>query len=102
MNSGEIQEEALRKKLEGEAGPVDWKVLRPHLLRDAVVVINSSLDLIEVGIHIACDDTEQVGRWISEGNIRKPLENEIASWEKEEEDLRALVIAPYVIVQQLH
>lgn len=90
----------LRKKFEIEIGPADWKTLRPHLLRDAVILVAPDLDLIDVGIKVAEDDKAAIVQWIRAGKLTKPTPREAAVWEKGETDPLAVIVSPFVLVQQ--
>ena len=91
--------EDLRTELEKMVGPVEWEVLKPHVGRDAVVVVNRQLDLVEVGEAIASDSTQAVSRWINEQLIIKPTAAQLADWNRENKQFLSLIVQPYVLVQ---
>ena len=91
--------EDLRVELEKTVGPVPWELLKPHAGRDAVVVVNAQLDLVEVGAAIAADSTKAVSRWINEQLIVKPTAEQLADWNRENKQLMSLIVQPYVLVQ---
>ncbi len=80
-------------------GPVPWEVLKPHVQRDAVVVVNEQLDLVEVGVAIASDQTQSVERWINEQLIHKPTAEQLVTWSNENKGFTSLIVQPYVLVQ---
>ncbi len=80
-------------------GPVPWEVLKPHVQRDAVVVVNEQLDLVEVGVAIASDQTQTVERWINKQLIHKPTAEQLATWSSESKSFASLIVQPYVLVQ---
>ncbi|MBE9535916.1 MAG: DUF2288 domain-containing protein [Proteobacteria bacterium] len=92
--------ESIREKLEGEIGPADWKVLKPHFLRGSIIMIAPDLDIIAVGVGIAIDDAVQIEAWMNGGKITKPSQTDADGWEKAGTELTALVIDPFVLVQQ--
>lgn len=78
---------------------LDW--LKPHIQRDVVVVVNSELDLLDVGIAIANDDTLSVQHWISEQLLHKPLPEQLADWNSDENKrFQALIVQPYILVKE--
>ncbi|PZO22069.1 MAG: DUF2288 domain-containing protein [Leptolyngbya foveolarum] len=91
--------EDLRAELEKMVGPVQWEVLKPHAGRDAVVVVNAQLDLVEVAEAIASDSTQAVSRWINEQLIVKPTAEQLADWNRENKQFMSLIVQPYVLVQ---
>lgn len=91
--------EELHAELKGMMGPVRWDWLKPHVQRDAVVVVNPNLDLATVGVAIANDNTQAVTRWINEQLILKPNSEQLALWSSENKRLTSLIVQPYVLVQ---
>jgi len=89
----------LRAELTSMMGPVPWELLKPHVQRDAVVVVHDQLDLVEVGVAIASNQTQPVERWISEQLIRKPTAEQLALWGSENKGFTSLIVQPYVLIQ---
>ena len=81
-------------------GPVQWEWLKPHVQRDAVVVVNEALNLAEVGVAIAGNNTQTVERWITEQLIAKPNAEQLAVWSSENKRFISLIVQPYVLVQE--
>ncbi|MEO0771352.1 MAG: DUF2288 domain-containing protein [Cyanobacteria bacterium J06649_4] len=81
-------------------GPVQWEWLKPHVQRDAVVVVNEALNLAEVGVAIASNNTQTVERWITEQLILKPNAEQLAVWSAEDKRFMSLIVQPYVLVQE--
>jgi hypothetical protein len=79
---------------------LDW--LKPQLQKDAVVIVHEGLDLVDVGMAIAQDDTLAVDRWINEQLITKPNNDHLAKWHQNpQQKFRAIIVQPYVLVQEL-
>lgn len=89
----------LRAELTNMTGPVEWEFLKPHVQRDAVVVVNPQLALEEVGVAIATDNTQAVERWINEQLILKPNPEQLVTWSNDNKSLLSLIVQPYVLVQ---
>lgn len=89
----------LRAELTSMMGPVPWELLKPHVQRDAVVVVHDRLDLVDVGMAIASNNTQAVERWINEQLIRKPTAEQLISWNSENRSFMSLIVQPYVLVQ---
>jgi hypothetical protein len=78
---------------------LDW--LKPHIQRDAVVVVHQQLDLVDVGVAIASDDVMSVQHWISEQLVHKPFAEQLADWNSNKtKRFQALIVQPYVLVQE--
>jgi hypothetical protein len=77
---------------------LDW--LQVHLKREVVVWVDTSLDLVDVGMAIAQDDSNIVRRWIEEQFLIKPDADRVAKW-RPDIRFRALIVQPYVLIQDL-
>ncbi len=93
-------EQDLRLELSEMVEPAEWRWLSPHSNRDAIVVVDPGLDLVDVGMAIATDNVASVQRWIGEQLIVKPSTDQLIQWEHDRtKRLKALIIQPYVLVQ---
>ncbi len=98
----DLQAQDLRQELTKMMGPVPWAVLEPHVKRDAVVVVNPDLDLVDVGVAIATDNTQAVARWINEQLIGKPTAKQLSQWNEGSAShwhFTSLIVQPYVLVK---
>lgn len=89
----------LHAELKSMVGPVQWEWLKPHVQRDAVVVVNPNLDLAAVGVAIATDNTQAVEHWITEQLIGKPNAEQLVTWSNHNQRFASLIVQPYVLVQ---
>lgn len=90
----------LREELSTMVDEAEWEWLMPHAERDALLVVDQNLDLLEVGMAIASDNVSSVQTWISQNLIHKPSAQETQIWESDRR-FKALIIQPYVLVQDL-
>ncbi|MBX3201754.1 MAG: DUF2288 domain-containing protein [Labilithrix sp.] len=91
----------MRESLAASMGPIEFSDIRAHLARDAVIVVDASLDLLEVGEAVARDDKERVGAWVERGLIGKPSLATIEAWSKTEGAAwTALVVQPFVLLRE--
>ncbi len=93
--------EDLRTELKEMTGPVQWEWLKPHVQRDAVIIVNSQLDLTEVGEALATDNTQAVKHWITEQLLVKPDAEQLTLWSSDNKRLNSLIVQPFVLVQDL-
>lgn len=90
----------LRTELAAMVDKAEWEWLIPHVQRDAVVVVDANLNLVDVGVAIADDNVNAVQRWISEQLIQKPTPEQLADWSSDRTHrFNALIVQPYVLVQ---
>ena len=102
MTSGESRYECgMGETLAASMGPIEFTDIRAHLARDAVIVVDASLDLLDVGEAVARDDKARVAGWIEAGLIGKPSLETIDAWSKIEGPAwTALVVQPFVLLRE--
>ncbi|MBW4520451.1 MAG: DUF2288 domain-containing protein [Scytolyngbya sp. HA4215-MV1] len=92
----------LRTELTESLDEATWDWLMPHAKRDSVIVVSPELDLLDVGVAIASDNTTSVQHWIAESLIAKPSPDQLANWNDHlNQRFTALIVQPYVLVQEL-
>ncbi len=90
----------LRAELAESLDEAEWNWLIPHAQRDALLVVVSELDLLDVGVAIASDDVPSVQRWIGEQFIYKPTPIQLTDWNGDRaKRFKTLIVQPYVLVQ---
>jgi hypothetical protein len=91
----------LKEKLEQDVADISWKELQPHAKRDAIIVIKDELNLAEVAVAIAEDNTASVQNWIGSQSIAKPSSQELTQWNQTpEKQFVALIVQPFVVVKE--
>lgn len=91
----------MRETLRASMGPIEFSDLRAHLVRGAVIVVDRSLDLLEVGEAVARDDKTRVTAWIEAGLIGKPSLETIERWSKMTGAAWvSLVVQPFVLLRE--
>ena len=103
MRYGMLGEDAasIVDKLEKYTGEVEWEYLKKPYETGAVLYVDPSLDLAEVGRAVSEDDTESVLAWKSKGDIIQPGPPHAEYWESEQAKFLALVVTPFVLIQPL-
>jgi hypothetical protein len=92
----------LRAELAELIDEAEWDWLTPHARRDSIIVVEQALDLVDVGMAIANDNTTSVQHWIAEDLIHKPSPTQLADWNfNQTKRFNALIVQPYVLVQEL-
>ncbi|MBD2230586.1 DUF2288 family protein [Phormidium tenue FACHB-1052] len=91
----------LKQELTDMLAPADWAWISPHANRGAVVVVDPQLDLVEVGMAIATDNTAAVNHWIAEALITKPSPLQLEVWDQAaKKQFQSLIVQPFVLVQE--
>jgi len=92
----------LRAELQESIDEAEWNWLEPHAQRDSLIVVSPGLDLLDVGVAIASDNTLHVQRWIEEALIQKPSPIQLNEWRQaQSKRFNALIVQPYVLVQEV-
>jgi len=79
---------------------LDW--LKPHIQKDTVIIVHPGLDLIDVGVAIATDNTTAVQHWVGEQLITKPSNTDLTHWNAQpQQKFQAIIVQPYVLVKTL-
>jgi len=91
----------LKEKLEKDVADISWQELQPHAKRDAIIVIKEGLDLSEVAVAIAEDNTDVVQGWIGEQSVAKPSAEQLTDWNQNpQKQFVALIVQPFVVVKE--
>jgi hypothetical protein len=92
----------LRNQLEEMVDEAAWEWLMPHARRDAVLVVDQELDLLDVGVAIASDNVPSVRGWIEEQLLCKPSSEQLSDWGSDPSyRFTALIVQPYVLIQEM-
>ena len=90
-----------QKTLTDQIETVEWHWLKPHLDRDALIVVSPEIDLSLGAAKVAADDGSTVGAWIAEGKLTKPSADRIEAWNMTPtKNFRMLIVQPFVLVQE--
>jgi hypothetical protein len=89
------------EKLEKYTGVVDWEYLKPHFESGALIYVDTTLSITEVGQSLADDDKDKIQAWLKSGDLVKPSEPHAKWWSENAQDFTALVVSPFVLMQPL-
>ena len=92
--------ELQRAKINSETAKIPWLELQRFFAAGKVLLVAPGLDLVDVAYAMQQDDIEQVKRWTDSAQVA-PVPDELASaWVSAEASLWAVVVKPWVLVQQ--
>ena len=81
---------------------VNWRELKIHLQRDALITVAEVLDIIEVAVAVANDDAASVEKWINTKQLGKPTQGQLKRWEKtQDKPFRMLIVQPFILIQEV-
>jgi hypothetical protein len=93
------EDEALRQEFHSQTARIRWHELQPHYARGAVVRVGEELDLVDVALQLRRDNKAQFDAWIAAGQIDGISDELAAGWYRENPEVWAVVVAPWVLVQ---
>ena len=94
-------DETVRAELALQVDVALWHWLQPHNERGALILVDSMLDLAEVGACLAADDGVQVQSWLASQLLAKPTAEQLECWNREQsKSFRMLVVSPFVLIQE--
>ena len=88
------------EELNRETARIHWPELETHFARGVVIQVDADLDLVEVATCIANDDKGVVEAWINAGKVAHLDMSTAKDWGGRDPDLWAVVVAPWVVVQE--
>ncbi|MEM8831194.1 MAG: DUF2288 domain-containing protein [Cyanobacteria bacterium P01_G01_bin.19] len=92
----------LQEKLSQDIADISWQDLLPHAKRDAVIVVKPELNLAEVAVAIAQDNTSAVQNWIANRSVAKPTSDQLSEWnDNPQKQFTTLIVQPFVVVQEV-
>jgi hypothetical protein len=90
----------LYAKLLGETASITWKELEPFFARGALLWVERSQDLIAVAEAFAENAGVKVAAWLESGEVSKLSESTALDLFTRDPALWAVVVAPWVLVQE--
>ena len=90
-----------QQELAAKIDVAEWFMLRSHLERGGLIIVDGLLDLAEVGAGVAADDVKLIERWVASGLVAKPTAGQLEEWVAETGQLcLCLIVSPDVLVQE--
>lgn len=96
----EENEDLLRAKINGETSRMPWKELQRFFAGGSVIAVSDDLDLVDVAVRIASDDTAAVQQWLNDGRVGRVSDAQASAWLEADATLWAVVVKPWILVQQ--
>ncbi|TBU99831.1 DUF2288 domain-containing protein [Stutzerimonas kirkiae] len=90
----------LYAKLLGETAVISWQELQPFFARGALLHVSEGADLVEVALAFAEDDQAKVGHWLGSAQVARVGADNAQDWLERDPELWAVVVAPWVLVQE--
>ncbi|MDH5601769.1 MAG: DUF2288 domain-containing protein [Gammaproteobacteria bacterium] len=96
-----MSDEELRAHLHGETSKLPWVDLQKHFARGVVFKVARGTDILDVAIVMSRDDKDTLKEWIDEGKVIGAEIDDAKKWFETDASLWTVVIAPWVLVQEI-
>ena len=94
------QKEIYRAKVNLETSQMAWKDLQRYFASGVALYVADDLDLVEVAFQMSEDNATQIQQWMAAGKFGKVSDEQAAAWYAADGLLWAVVVSPWVLVQQ--
>lgn len=89
----------LKARLNLETSQIGWRDLQTYYARGHVVRVSVELDLLEVAVELAADNKARFEKWMTADQVGDVPPELAQAWYDRNAELWAVVIAPWVLVQ---
>lgn len=83
-----------------ETAKIPWLELQRFFASGKLLLVDAEKDLLEVALVIAKNESDTVAQWINETVIQHPLDEQAKQWFEQKSSLWAVVIKPWVLIQE--
>lgn len=91
----------LREELALTIDEAEWSILRMHLERGRLILVDDSLDLADTALKVAADDAEGVQQLLTMGKLGAPSPSQLRAWDADmQKRFSMLIVSPYVLIQE--
>jgi hypothetical protein len=97
----QTEEQELIARLNSETAKIAWHDLQTHYAAGNVLGIAATSDLIKVAIEFNRDNATQIQEWLADSSLFEISDQQATDWFESNQQLWALVIPPFVLVQQV-
>ncbi|MFK5913663.1 MAG: DUF2288 family protein [Woeseiaceae bacterium] len=94
-------DEELREHLHGETSKLPWVDLEKHFARGVVFKVEKGTDILDIAIILSRDDKNSLEKLINDKIVQGAKIEDAKKWHEAEESLWTIVIAPFVLVQEI-
>ena len=95
-------DQTLKARLNKETSKIAWQELQRFYARGVVIGVMPDMDLLEVACQFAQDNKTMVEPWLEQGKVFKVNDQQASSWLEDNTVHWAVVVAPWVLVQEFH
>ncbi|MBK1873227.1 DUF2288 domain-containing protein [Marinobacter sp. 1-3A] len=98
MSSSQNHDET-KARLNLETSRIRWHELQTYYARGQVVRVDQTLDLLDVASELTADNRALFEQWLTAGKVGDVSPDLARAWYERDATLWAVVVAPWVLVQ---
>ena len=83
----------------GQTSKIAWRELARFFAGGKVLLVDNSLNLVEVAAAVSSDNAQAVSQWVAVNQLAAVSDEQALDWQQKDEHLWAVVTAPWVLVQ---
>ena len=87
--------------IQKQTSKIAWRELARFFAGGKVLLVDKSLNLVEVAAAVSSDNTQVVSQWVDANQLVAVSDELALDWHQKDEDLWAVVTAPWVLVQMI-
>ena len=87
--------------IHGQTSKIAWRELARFFAGGKVLLVDKSLNLVEVAAAVSSDNTQAVSQWVDANQLVAVSDEVALDWHQKDEHLWAVVTAPWVLVQMI-
>lgn len=100
MPTNPEKDELLYAKINLETAQIPWKELERYFAAGRIIVVNDSMDMIQVATLMAADDAKAISELLEKKQIERVTDSQAQVWSDSDATLWAVVVRPWILVQQ--
>lgn len=91
--------ELLRGEFHAQTARIRWHELQTYYAHGSVIWVSDELDMVEVAVQLALDNSSQFEQWIASALVAPVSDAQGLAWYQGDASLWAVVAPPWVLVQ---
>ncbi len=95
----EKRDEILHAKLNLETSQIAWSELERFFASGIIFTVTETLDLVDVAVQIANDNTHLVSAWLEQGLLTRVTDEQAQAWAEYDTAVWTVVLKPWILVQ---
>ena len=97
----EQRKQARMLELNQETAKIPWSELQKFFASGTTIAVDSSLDLVDAAAELSLDNKQLLQQWMDKQQVQAVSDVQAQQWLDTEALLWAVVMAPYVLVQEV-